>query len=628
VRAQKQGQALIDSLIKELPKIKESSQKVSVMDDLSYEFCSINPDEGLRYGQEGLEMALKLHNDTLIALVYSDIALNYQYKSEYDKALENYFIALKMDSTIGKKNNYHVVMNNIGIVYEKQSKYPLALEYFFKALKGSEETGNNSTISEATNNIGIVYIDQKNYPKAREYFSKALKIHQETGNRKGESLAKANIGLTYELEENFSNAIENYEAALKIDEELGDKSGVAMDYGNIGSAYRGYKNYEKSIEYSQKAVDIFDEMGDKNDVAIGLNNIASAYLEIAKDTFDRKIPKAGKRAAITKAIGYSKRSLEISKAIQSPDVSQLCYGNLKIAYEMTGDYKKALESSDSFNAIQDTIFSNDNKVKMANLATKREEDLKEKQIAINKLITEKKKSERLYFSVGFALMLVVVSGLFISRKAIKKEKNVSEELLLNILPAEVAEELKTKGSSEARLFNNVTVLFTDFVNFTGKSEHMSPQQLVDELDSCFKAFDEITNKYKIEKIKTIGDAYLAVSGLPVANTNHAENIVKAAIEISAFMKDRRVKMGDKTFLIRIGVHSGSVVAGIVGIKKYAYDIWGDTVNTAARMEQNSEPERVNISETTYELVKDKFNCTYRGEIEAKNKGMLKMYYVG
>jgi len=207
------------------------------------------------------------------------------------------------------------------------------------------------------------------------------------------------------------------------------------------------------------------------------------------------------------------------------------------------------------------------------------------------------------------------------------EKHKSDELLLNILPEEVAEELKRSGHADARLFNDVSVIFTDFVGFTNAGERMTPQELVDELHICFRTFDEIISRHHIEKIKTIGDAYLAVSGLPVPNEQHAYNVTKAALEILTFMKQRRQQLGDKTFEIRIGINSGSVVAGIVGIKKFAYDIWGDTVNTAARMEQNSEPGRINISENTWQLIKDRFRCTYRGMIDAKNKGQLKMYFV-
>jgi len=210
---------------------------------------------------------------------------------------------------------------------------------------------------------------------------------------------------------------------------------------------------------------------------------------------------------------------------------------------------------------------------------------------------------------------------------LKTEKKKSDDLLLNILPAEIAEELKEKGYSKARLYNDVTVMFTDFVGFTSAGERMLPEELVNELDTCFKAFDEIISKYGIEKIKTIGDAYLSVCGLPETSQGHAVKVAQAAMEIIRFITERKRLHGDKSFDIRIGIHSGSVVAGIVGIKKFAYDIWGDTVNTAARMEQNSEAGKINISQTTYELVKDKFTCEYRGEIDAKNKGMLKMYYV-
>ena len=159
------------------------------------------------------------------------------------------------------------------------------------------------------------------------------------------------------------------------------------------------------------------------------------------------------------------------------------------------------------------------------------------------------------------------------------------------------------------------------------SETLTPQELVNELHACFKAFDDIIGKYGIEKIKTIGDAYLAVCGLPLANEQHPQKVVRAALEIGTFMKARHQELGNKTFEIRIGINSGSVVAGIVGVKKFAYDIWGDTVNTAARMEQNSEAGKINISGSTYELVKDQFTCEHRGKITAKGKGEVDMYFV-
>jgi class 3 adenylate cyclase len=217
------------------------------------------------------------------------------------------------------------------------------------------------------------------------------------------------------------------------------------------------------------------------------------------------------------------------------------------------------------------------------------------------------------------------------------QRKRSEELLLNILPGEVAEELKTTGYAQTKAYTMVTVMFTDFKDFTSVSEKVSAELLVEEIHYCFSMFDKIIQKYTIEKIKTIGDAYLCAAGLPVSNYTHALDIVNAAIEIRDFMLKRKAEKeakGEIPFVLRVGIHTGPVVAGVVGIKKYAYDIWGDTVNLAARMEQNCEPGKINISGATYELVKDlptglsgKFRFEHRGKIEAKNKGQVDMYYV-
>lgn len=212
---------------------------------------------------------------------------------------------------------------------------------------------------------------------------------------------------------------------------------------------------------------------------------------------------------------------------------------------------------------------------------------------------------------------------------IESERKRSDDLLLNILPVQIADELKTTGKAKARRFEKVSVLFSDFRNFTNMAEEMSPEELVEQLDLAFKGFDRIIGDYpEIDKIKTIGDAYMCASGL---NQNATPNsLVKAALEMQAFLNRQaleRQKLGKAYFEARIGIHTGPVVAGVVGSKKFAYDIWGDTVNTASRIETNSEVGKVNISETTYNLIKYDFNCTYRGRIQAKNKGEIEMYYV-
>lgn len=206
----------------------------------------------------------------------------------------------------------------------------------------------------------------------------------------------------------------------------------------------------------------------------------------------------------------------------------------------------------------------------------------------------------------------------------------TDDLLLNILPAPIAEQLKNNERAGAKTYSLVTVMFVDFRNFSGISEKVSAELLVSELDYCFSAFDGIVQKHGIEKIKTVGDAYICAAGLPSLSYTHAVDTINAAIEMLDFLQARKTEKEARkeiAFEARVGIHSGPVVAGIVGVKKFSYDIWGDTVNTAARMEQNSETGRVNISQTTYDLASDYFDCVYRGEISAKNKGLLRMYFV-
>ena len=224
------------------------------------------------------------------------------------------------------------------------------------------------------------------------------------------------------------------------------------------------------------------------------------------------------------------------------------------------------------------------------------------------------------------------------QKRILEEKNIiieeerlrSDDLLRNILPVAIAQELKLNGKAKAQRYDKASVLFIDFKNFTSISEKLSPEQLVHELDTYFKAFDFIISQYKLEKIKTIGDAYMCASGLS-DRISTPINIVRAALELQQYlyeMKVEKIELEQPVFEARIGIHTGPVVAGVVGINKFAYDIWGDTVNIAARMQEACEPGQINISETTFREVQYYFRCHHRGRVPAKNKGAVDMYYVG
>ncbi len=210
------------------------------------------------------------------------------------------------------------------------------------------------------------------------------------------------------------------------------------------------------------------------------------------------------------------------------------------------------------------------------------------------------------------------------------ERTKSEKLLLNILPSEIVQELKEKGHTLPVYYETVTVMFTDFKGFTKISETMAPQELVKELDGCFIQFDMIMDRFRLEKLKTIGDSYMAAGGIPNVNRTNPVDAILAAMEILSFMEQMKfVKeaMGLPYWELRMGINTGPLVAGVIGEKKFAYDVWGDTVNTASRLESSGTPGKINISETTYLKIRDFFNCEYRGKVAAKDKGEIGMYYV-
>ena len=685
--AQLQGQARIDSMLLQLSKQKEDSNKVKLLNQLSGTYYLFEKrDIGIMYGKQGLALATNLNWQFGIALMNNVLGANYFGGGKNDSALNYFFKALDIYEALKNRQKIGASLENIGNVYAALDQHSKSMEFKLKALKISEETDSKTDIATSYNNISNEYIYDRDFFTALEYLFKALKLNEEAGDKKAMSQVCANIGVVYIYQKDYTNAMKYYTMASDISKSIGDQwaqirrmqnicevyswqndytnglefclktlkiltdsndnSGIGMANRCIGELYTAQKNYVMAISYGKEALRIAKTQKDVISTAYALNCLGNIYLLLAQDSLattrtfqgnsepmasqfmqDGTIP-MNKKERLQLSITYLQAALDSAKVRKNDDVVIQIYERLARAYQLNGDYKKALDCTSSLKGINDSVMSKENSTRIMRLEMKNEFD---RRAAHDQKIAELKYQRQksfTYFGLAGILILSIFSIFIISeRRKSELARKKSDELLLNILPAEIAEELKLTGRSEAKNFDNVTVLFTDFVNFTQTGVSMSPKKLLEELNACFKVFDEITTKYNIEKIKTIGDAYLAVAGLPKDDPKHAENIVKAAIEINAFMQDRIAKLGNSTFGIRIGIHSGSVVAGIVGIKKFAYDIWGDTVNTAARLEQHCEPSRINISETTYEFVKDKIKCEYRGEIAAKGKGMLKMYYV-
>lgn len=584
----------LDSLLKVLKTAPDDTNKLKLLDYLA----DNTPDGEWQKHSEALGVLAKQLMSSPYSAVqleakrYYSISLNnYAYglaeQGDYKNALDVYAKCEKIYNEIGDRYNIGLVINSTGAIYERQGDLENAVIKYRETIAHEMKAGNAKDLVSALNNLGVVFAKQNQIDSALYYDYQGLALVVKNNIRNNTvGILLSNIGNNLEKKGNLTDALSNYKKGIQISMEVGDRLGEAYNRRGIAGVYLQQSEIAKALADGEKALKISIDLGNPN----------SIY-----------------------------KSAEVLKRI----------------YEKQNRYKEAYEMYKMEILNHDSITGKENQRAVIRHQFQYEYDLKtatakaeqEKKDGIANAELKRQKFQKTAFMTGLFLVALFSVILFNRFRLIRKqnviieiEKQKSEELLLNILPEEVAEELKQKGSAEAKLFENVTVLFTDFKNFTGISEKLSAHDLVSELHECFSAFDNIMHKYGIEKIKSMGDSYMAVSGLPTSNPNHAEEMVKAAIEIREFMLNRK-KMNPETFDARIGIHSGHVVAGIVGVKKFAYDIWGDTVNTAARMEQNSEAGKINISETTYDLVKDKFTCEYRGEIEAKNKGKLKMYFV-
>jgi len=506
--------------------------------------------------------------------------------------------------------------------------YVKAVEHAGKSVESAKKYGQKRLLANALATTSSVYGNIEEYDQALGYLKQVLPLFKELKDSSSTFYALSRMAQMYQFKKNIGQM-------LAYDKQIMEFS-VTEDlkvYGYCQLAWHLYlaKDYLAAYHNAQ----LYFKLKDKYPAyySATLNTLGAIY----RDAPDSLLLKMGVKPSqrLQKMAENFGAALKIAQAQNDYFVTGETLKDISEVYALQGNYKGAFEAYKKHIVVRDSANVQDKQAQVMQYQfreayNKKTDSLKFQQ----QLSTVKVKQERNYFIGGLIILLLITFFVFRNsftqrklNKVITKEKQRSDELLMNILPADVAEELKQKGSANARQFEEVTVLFTDFVNFTTVSEQLSPQALVDELNHCFVAFDQIMIKHDIEKIKTIGDAYLAVAGLPNANLKHADQVIAAALEIQEFMTDRKKTKGDQTFDIRIGIHSGSVVAGIVGIKKFAYDIWGDTVNTAARMEQNAEPGKINVSETTYQLSKNQFEFTYRGEIEAKNKGALKMYFV-
>ncbi len=533
-----------------------------------------------------------------------------------ENVLDSLLQALKgqPDATAGRVNT----LIAMGEYHTETSNYSKAAECLIEAARIAGGMGDLDTESAALNNLGDVFTDMGEHTQAMEQYRRSLELARKTG-----TVERIVYGYSGIINEYLETGMPD--SALFFTLEAYQLDGLAAAdsaelLGHMGRAWQHKRDHAKAIEAYRKALVI-----DRRDPEPGyLHVIHLFYLGTSiRDATEQGLQQAGIPVSerYPRSIEAQHGALDISRAIGAPRAGYEILLELSETYQLMGDIPQALAHHQYYAELKDSVLTADKAMAVNSLNIQYGTEKKEQQITLlnkDKQIQEgeieKQKWMRNMYAAGGVLALVLLGALLNryrykqrthrilqeQNNIIRKERDRSDELLLNILPEEVAEELKAKGEAEAKLISDVTVLFTDFKGFTAMSEKVTPKELVHDLHECFSAFDHIMARHGIEKIKTIGDAYMAAGGLPTPNTTHALDVVKAALEIRDFIaegKARKVAAGLPYFEIRIGIHTGPVVAGIVGVKKFAYDIWGDTVNTASRMESSGEVGQVNISES-------------------------------
>ncbi len=667
--SKKQGQEKLDSLLNVLPKAKKDTAQVSLMSELSREIQFTNPDKGIKYGERGVKLATELDwekgiadNNVAIGLNYTlgksdfakgklyfekalktyeeldlkqelgktlvNIGIVFQNQSLYTEAIEKYEEALVLFEQLKEEERIASTLGNIGFIYRSQSDYAKALGYYQRSLSIFEKLGNKNGIATNLGNIGMLYDYQSDYSRAIDYYKKALVIKKELGDKMGEAALLANIGSVYLAQNNYDSALQNFELSVDLFEDLGNRYGVASLLSNIGIVHQYKYEYIEALENYKEAINIYDELGSRTGVASNLGNIGELYFSLSQDSVMSEIRKTNYLISLNKQENLSKSISNYSEAIKILEEVGDLYTRYKFilglsnSYQLNGDYEKSLEMYKEYVILKDSVFTEKSQSQIANLEAIRENENKDKELEIQNLEITQAKNERWAFiggAIGIAFIAIIVF----------RQRQRSEKLLLNILPMKIAKRLKKKERLIADDIECASIVFIDLVGFTAYSKDRKASDVLQMLNDVFDKFDGLIVKYGLEKIKTIGDGYMAAAGVPEPCEDHSVRATNFSLDIHIVLKEINAKMNTDIHA-RVGIESGPIVAGVIGEMKFAYDLWGDSVNTASRMESTGTPGLVHISSNVKrELDTQTHNFKFEElePMQVKGKGEMITYMV-
>lgn len=586
-------------------------------------------------------------------------------EGNFEEELRHSKEALKLSRRQAKTGDVIKALNNLGYTSKFLGKEEEALNYFEQALAELEFRPDPGLEADVLLNMGVIQNNQGKTYEALENLQEASRKASQAGKMEAEGNAYDFLALVYFQKNDQYNALAYNEKSIGIAEDYGYPNLLLKSYNTRSIIYKSLYEFEYALDAQKKYLDLKDSLTDLNQEELNNRQLKERRMqanlermlelqqlklkdelaEEEKRTLEKELELASSQLELTSSQEERTRlealqvKDQLALARQQGRISDLAREQLVIALRLQDEKAKADSASQNALLQQKIAKEMTDAAKQEKLRADLEESKKKEQMLENEVQKESIRNLTLILVGGGLLMLIILLILLQlrvrNRKIRKQQKEIalakgkSDELLLNILPATIAEELKEAGHAKPRQYDAATVLFTDFVGFTMISEKLSPAELVETLDKIFLEFDLIVEKHGLQRIKTIGDAYMAACGLPDPDPKHASKAVAAAIEMRDFIKrfNSLLPAGSDPWNIRIGLNSGSLVAGVVGIRKFAYDIWGDAVNTASRMESSGQPGKVNISGSTKSELNGEFILEYRGKVSAKNKGEIDMYFV-
>ncbi len=636
---------------------REDTNLVRWLNKLAWEYESRDVERAWQTAERAEAIAERLGDKSGVAQALNIKGLVEFDRGSYDEALEFHLKALALRERLGDKRAQARSLNNIGIVYRHQGKYELAVEYYTKSLVLKESIGDKKGMASSMSNIATVYSLQGKYEAALEYELKSLDIEQELRNVRGLAVSLSNIGAIYMKQNKLDRALEYFNKSLLLKKDLGDSDGMIPTLTNIGAVYRRQGNTTKAVQFYRQALELTRLQGNKDGEIFCHIEIAELYKQTGN---------------FLTALDYAQRALATAENIGArPRESELLQQMAEL-YRLMGSHQEALATYKRFIALRDSIVSAESVLNIAKMRAKYESDRKDQEIQLLNKTQEVQRLTVNSLAVGIAFLVMlsmVLVRMYRQRKRSEQnlrekneeilrqqkilqdqtveielanttlqEKNVeleaaherSEQLLLNVLPEPIAQRLKSGERTIADYYESVTVLFADIVGFTNVSANTTPERLVEGLNTLFVRFDELARKYGLEKIKTIGDAYMVAGGLPQRSHDHCERVALFALEMLRLSGSSSTLSNINhldTFALRIGMHTGSAIAGVIGTSKFSYDLWGDTVNIASRMETYGVAGKIHTSDAVFAQLNRQYIFEERGVLDIKGKGTMNTYFL-